>query len=387
MSAVRPFRCAVPDAAIADLHARLDHTRWPDQPDGLGWSHGVDRNMLQELVRYWRHQFDWRGAEAGLNRFDQFMLEIDGLDIHFIHQRSSHARATPLLLCHGWPGSIVEFLDVIPRLTQPERFGGGPEDAFHVVCPSLPGYAFSPAPTARGFNIRDIAQRHAALMAALGYTAYIAQGGDWGAGITRQQAMVDPAHCRAIHLNLVNLGAPGDIEDPLSLVTPEEHERLDRMARHQREGTGYYAIQSTKPQTLAYALQDSPVGLCAWLTEKFHDWSDGDGDLRRVIGWDRLLTNIALYWFSGCIASSVRLYRDNALAMATGVVRHAPIAIPVGVAVYPREIYHAPRAWVERALPLVHWFVAERGGHFAALEQPQIFAQDLWRFKQVVDGL
>ncbi|HSW20289.1 MAG TPA: epoxide hydrolase, partial [Ramlibacter sp.] len=348
MAAPRTFRCSITDSAIKDLHERIDRARWPDQIEHAGWSYGTELHALRELVSYWRHQFDWRLAEAFINQFDQSLLDIDGLDLHFIHQRSSHDSATPLLMTHGWPGSVVEFLDVIPRLTQPERFGGRAEDAFHVVCPSLPGYGFSAAATEPGMHTAKVAERHARLMAEMGYESYIAQGGDWGSGISLQTAALDPRHCRAVHLNLLTMGPPKDVADAQALVTPAERVLLDHAARHQQEGSAYMLLQSTKPQSLGYGLHDSPIGLCAWIAEKFQSWSDCQGDIRNAVSWDKLLTNISLYWFTGTITSSLRLYRETAVAHAAGLIPRLPVSVPLGMAVYPRDIYHVPRAWVER---------------------------------------
>lgn len=384
MPAIRPFQCEVPDSAIADLHQRLDLTRWPDELDDVGWSFGVPKAYLQELIRYWRHQFDWRRAEAELNAFPQFMVEIDGIDTHFIHQRSTHADATPLILTHGWPGSVWEFFHVIERLTQPEKFGGSKEDAYHVVCPSLPGFGFSGTVRGTDMGMRVVAERHAKLMAILGYSRYFAQGGDIGSGVSRLQPLVDPDHCKAMHVNLVAMAPPKDLADPMAVVTPAERERMKHTQHHQQDGTGYQIMQNTRPQTLAYALTDSPAGWCAWVTEKFCTWADCDNDIRNVSDWDHMLGNISLYWFTGTIASSLRFYRQNTQANISGRNGFGPISAPCGVALYPKEIFQAPRAWVEREFNLVHWSEAEKGGHFAAMEQPQYFAEDLWRFKHAV---
>lgn len=385
MSHLRPFRIEVPQQDIQDLHERLDRCRWPDQVADVGWHYGTEMNYLKGLVRYWRHDFDWPKAEAAINRFDQFMLEIDGLDTHFIHQRSPHPDATPIVITHGWPGSIVEFLDLIPRLTEPERFGGRAEDAFHVVCPSLPGFGYSPASPRPGMHVRVIAERHHKLMQALGYESYIAQGGDWGAAVTRSMPEVAPGQCRAIHLNYVSADAPQDGADAMAGLSDKERHALQEFQAVRADGFGYYHIQSTRPQTLAYGLNDSPLGLCAWIAEKFHAWSDCDGDIRNVISWDVLLTNISLYWFTGTIGSSVRLYRENAVAMASGAEpKFTGTDMPTGAAIYPRELWRPPKAWVERQYKLEHWFEGSNGGHFAAMEQPEAFAKDLWQFNRDV---
>jgi microsomal epoxide hydrolase len=386
-AAPRPFRFDVPAAAVADLHRRLDATRWPDEVNDERSSYGLRLDTLRELVRYWRHEFDWHAAQARINALPQFLLEFDGLDLHFIHARSPHAQATPLLITHGWPGSIVEFLELIPRLTEPERFGGRAEDAFHVVAPSLQGYCGSPPARAPGMSPRVIAQRHTRLMAALGYTGYIAQGGDWGSLVTHLTAECDPDHCRAAHFNLLTPMPPQDAADPMTLVQAHEKAYLAAAQRYAEDGSGYYHEQRTRPQTLAYALSDSPVGWCAWVAEKFEAWSDcereGRRDLLQAVSWDALLTNISLYWFTGTIASSLRLYREQTLADGGSTSpRLGRLQVPVGVAVYPGEIFRSPRAWAERRYSIVHWHEAARGGHFAAMEQPQLFAEDLWRFRQ-----
>lgn len=381
---IRPFRAAITDEAIADLHTRLDRTRWPDQLDDAGWNYGTEKTYLGELLHYWRHQFDWRTTEAAINRFDQFLLEIDGLDIHFIHQRSPHAHATPIILSHGWPGSIVEFLEVIPRLTEPEKFGGNADNAFHVICPSLPGYGFSPPARVAGSHPRHIASRHAALMAALGYERYIAQGGDWGAIITRHMAELAPQQCRAIHLNMVIADAPKNVADPLAQCSEKERLAVQEYSATVADGFGYYRIQSTRPQTLAYGLADSPAGLCAWIAEKFYAWTDNNGDIRDALSWDQLLGNISLYWFTNTIGSSVRLYKEFVQARANTETALGRCEVPTGAAIYPRELQRPPKSWVERQYHLVQWFEAEHGGHFAAFEQPRVFAEDLWRFKEQV---
>jgi pimeloyl-ACP methyl ester carboxylesterase len=385
MNKPRQFQIHVAQSEIAALRERLLSVRWPDEVNDEVWSYGMQRAYLQELVSYWRDTFDWPQREASINEFDQFLIDIDGLDLHFIHQRSTNRDATALLLTHGWPGSIVEFLEVIPRLTDPERFGGSAQDAFHVVCPSLPGYGYSAAAPAPGMHPGKIAARHAKLMASLGYDKYIAQGGDWGSIITQRLAQMDASHCRAIHLNFLPPIPPANLGHSMHDLGEREIEWIRANEVHERTGKGYMHIQRTRPQTLAYALSDSPVGLCAWIAEKFHFWTDGEKsgsrDIRNAISWDRLLTNVSLYYFTGTIGSSIRLYREFIEALA----RHdmepsAYLSTPTGIAVYPGEISKCPRSWAEKAFNLVHWFEAERGGHFAAMEQPQVFAEDLWNF-------
>ena len=380
MNGIRPFRLAIGDDAIHDLHQRLDRTRWPDQLSDVGWSYGTEPDYLRALVEYWRHRFDWRRAEAGINRFDQYLLEIDGLDTHFIHQRSPHTDATPLIITHGWPGSIVEFLEVIPRLTEPEKHGGRAEDAFHVVAPSLPGYGCSAPAKTTGMHPHKIAERHLQLMTALGYERFIVQGGDWGTMVSRATAELAPQRCRGLHLNMVLADPPRNLADPLAGLSEHELQALQDAKRMTSDGFGYYRQQSTRPQTLAYGLNDSPVGLCAWITEKFQAWTDCGGEIRNAVSWDALLTNISLYWFTDSIGSSVRLYKEHELAQRSRPRGLPHIDVPTGAAIYPRELMRPPRSWVEHQYRLVHWFEAERGGHFAAMEQPEVFAADLRRF-------
>jgi pimeloyl-ACP methyl ester carboxylesterase len=387
---VRPFRLAVSDEAIADVHARLDRTRWPDEVNDSAWGYGVRMDYLKQLTRYWRHEFDWRAAESRINALPQYLTAIDGLDLHFVHCRSKHPDARALLITHGWPGSIVEFLELIPRLTDPESFGGTAEDAFHVVAPSLQGYGGSPPSSAAGMSPLAIAKRHAALMSRLGYTRYLAQGGDWGSLIAHHTAVIDSQHCAGLHLNLLLPIPPKDVADPMALVQEHEKAWLGAVGRHVEQGTGYYQIQRTRSQTLSYALTDSAVGWCAWVTEKFHGWSDcerdGKRDPRNAVSWDAMLTDICLYWYTDTIASSIRLYREQALAEDRGAEKPGRVQVPTGIAVYPAEIFRCPRAWAERRYPIVHWYEAPRGGHFAAMEQPELFAADLRRFNAALSA-
>jgi microsomal epoxide hydrolase len=383
----RPFTHRVPDADIADLATRLAATRWPDEVNDGVWGWGVPVPYLRELCTYWRQQFDWRAAEHRLFAHDHFLIDMDGLDVHFIHARSPHAHATPLIITHGWPGSLFEFLHLIPRLLEPEKFGGRPQDAFHVVAPSLQGYGFSPPAPQPGMSQKTVAQRHARLMAALGYDRYIAQGGDWGSIVSQHNAILDPAHCIGLHINMVQPTPPAGVADPMALVRPDEVQFLANAARYRDTGSGYFHQQRSKPQTLAYGLTDSPAGWCAWVTEKFHAWTDCRGDIRNAVGWDDMLANIALYWFTNTIASSSRFYREFTLAQARGDEALSGITVPTGIARYPFDILGTPRAWAEAAFPLVHWYEAPRGGHFAALEQPALFAEDLWRFNETIKRL
>ncbi|WP_163758217.1 epoxide hydrolase family protein [Mycobacterium botniense] len=372
MSEVRPFRIDVPDAILDDLRARLARTRWPDAECVDDWSQGMPLAYARDLATYWADEYDWRAREAALNRFDHFITEIDGLDIHFIHQRSAHPDAFPVLITHGWPGSIVEFHKVIEPLTDPTKYGGRAEDAFHVICPSLPGYGFSAKPTRTGWGVGRIAQAWETLMCRLGYQRYGAQGGDWGAAITTQIGR-NRGHCVAIHLNMP-LGWPpaGGVADP----SEEERQALAALAHHRRWGTGYSKQQSTRPQTLGYGLVDSPVGQMAWIVEKFWAWTDCDGHPENVLSRDELLDNVMVYWVTGTGASSARLYWESFNSFATA----GRVELPTGVAVFPKEILPAPRSWCEPNYHITRWTAMPRGGHFAAFEQPELFVEDIRAF-------
>lgn len=385
---IRPFRFTFDQEAVADLRRRIDLTRWPDELDAPSWSYGTDLDYLRELVGYWRDGFDFAAAERRLAEIPQYVLEVDGLDVHFLHARAARDHAMPLLLMHGWPGSIVEFLDATPLLAEPERFGGRAGDAFHVVAPSLQGYGGSPGATAPGMSPRAMAGRFARLMAELGYDRFLVQGGDWGSLIGQHLAADYPGRVLGLHLSIAQPVPPPGEADPMSLVAEREKPWMEANARHAENGLGYYAIQSTRPQTVAYALTDSPAGWCAWVLDKFHVWTDcerdGRRDIRNAVSWDTFLTNLSLYWFTGTIASAARLYREQTLAQARGDGAAGPVTVPTGVAIYPGEIVKSPRAWMERRFPVVHWYEAPRGGHFAALEQPEIFVEDLRRFRTVL---
>ncbi|HEY2562659.1 MAG TPA: epoxide hydrolase [Acidimicrobiales bacterium] len=378
---VETFRVDVDDSVLEDLHDRLGRTRFPDQIVGTGWEYGIPIDYLQELVGYWRDAYDWRSEEARLNELAHFCTAVDGQLIHFIHARSPHADAMPLLLTHGWPGSVVEFLDVIPRLTDPEAHGGRAADAFHVIAPSLPGYGFSEPPRTPGWDVRRIARAFVALMSRLGYGRYGAQGGDLGAQVTTRIGVLDPEHCAAIHLNMP-IGTPSQDGAPLTEV--EEADLAD-MQRFQREEAGYANEQGTKPQTVGVSLNDSPAGLLAWIVEKFRGWSDCDGHPENCYTRDQLITNVMLYWVTQTATSSARLYWERGHGDA---LSEPPpfIAVPTGVARYPKEPLRWPRSWVERQYNVTHWVDMPRGGHFAAMEQPELFADDLRQFFRTVRG-
>ncbi len=377
---IERFHIRVDDSTLEDLGLRLSMTRFPEQIDGAGWEYGTPIAYVRELVTYWRDEYDWRAQEARLNELDHFRTRIDGQQIHFVHARSPHADALPLLIVHGWPGSVVEFLDVIPRLTDPELHGGHAEDAFHVVAPSLPGYAFSEPPRVPGWDIRRVAHAFVELMRRLGYTRYGAQGGDWGAQIATRLAALDPEHCAALHLNMPIAAPP---PEPLP-VTEEEQAGLAAMAAFQRDEGAYAQLQGTKPDTLGMALNDSPAGLLSWIVEKFRTWSDCDGDPENCFTRDQVITNVMLYWVTQTIASSARLYWET---MHSGALMDPPefVTVPTGVARYPKEeVLRFPRSWVEQRYNVTHWAVMPRGGHFAAMEQPELFVEDLRTFFRTV---
>jgi epoxide hydrolase len=370
--AIEPFRVAVDDAVLDDLRSRLAGARLPDQIDGTGWEYGIPTGYLRTLVEYWRDEYDWRAQEARINELANFRTTIDGQSVHFIHARSPHADAFPLLLVHGWPGSIVEFLEVIPRLTRPEAYGGDARDAFHVVVPSLPGYGFSEPPRTRGWDVPRIARAFIELMQRLEYGRYGAQGGDWGAQVATRIGGLDPAHCAAIHLNMPIADRPaGEVA-----LTDEDKADLAAMQRFGREESGYALEQGTKPQTLGVALGDSPAGLLAWIVEKFRAWSDCDGNPENVFTRDQLITNVMIYWTTRTITSSARLYWEHAKSAEPSQY----VGVPTGVARYPREVVRYPRSWVERAYNVTHWADMPRGGHFAAMEQPELFVDDVQTF-------
>jgi pimeloyl-ACP methyl ester carboxylesterase len=374
--AIEQFQIDVPVQVLDDLQERLARTRLPDQIPGTGWSYGAELESMQELLAYWRDGYDWRAEEKKLNRFDHHRTMIDGQSIHFIHARSPHPDAHPLLISHGWPGSIVEFLEVIEPLTNPEAHGGSAQDAFHVVCPSLPGYGFSSVTVETGWDIQRIAEAWKVLMARLGYERYGAQGGDWGALVTTNLGVEDAEHLSGIHLNMPMAFPPPEGEEGLS---DSDKAILARTAEYDASGAGYMKIQSTKPQSLGFGLNDSPAGLAAWITEKFHAWMDCDGDIESCITKDQLLTNIMVYWVTQTITSSTRLYYETLRAPRIATL-WGRVEVPVGVLSLPKEILRFPRKWVERHYNVTHWSEHSKGGHFAALEQPEVFIADVREF-------
>lgn len=369
---IRPFEISIPEADVAFLHQRLDQARWPDQI-GEPWVYGTDITYLKALCRYWRHDFDWRKQEATLNQFDQFRVSLGDHDLHFIHQRSTHAHALPLLITHGWPGSVSEFVKIIRPLTQPEQFGGDARDAFHVICPSIPGYGFSKAPTQPGFQPRACAHLFMQLMEQLGYERYFAQGGDVGSAVTTWLGALAERHLRGIHLNLVFARPPKD--EPMAGVTPAEAERLTERQHHMANEIGYQHIQGSKPQTLGYGLNDSPVGLAAWIVEKFHKWTQHDGNHEAAVNKDEILTDVSIYWFTQTITSSARMYYESRRYPDAPFPER--VTVPTAIANFPGELFLPPRVWVERQFNVVHWSHPARGGHFAALESPNLLVDDI----------
>jgi len=368
--AIKPFRIAVGDAVLDDLRSRLRNTRWPEAEVVDDWSQGAPLAWIKEVCRYWAEEYDWRKREALLNRFAQYTTDIDGLAIHFLHVRSPHPEAMPLLITHGWPGSVVEFQKVIAPLTNPTAYGGDAADAFHVVCPSLPGFGFSAKPKTTGWGVERIAAAWAVLMDRLGYQRYGAQGGDWGSAVTASLGAQDPEHCIGIHITLAMGTRPKVDGDP----TPEEARALQALKHYRNWDSGYAQEQATRPQTLAYGLTDSPAGQAAWILEKFWAWTDCDGHPENILSRDELLDNVMLYWVSATAASSARLYWES-----FGRGRTArQVKVPTGVAVFPKEIVPPVRRWMESDFTDIRrWSEMSKGGHFAAFEQPELFVGEV----------
>jgi microsomal epoxide hydrolase len=359
---MQPFRIEIPQAQLDDLNTRLANTRWPDEPAGIGWRDGAPVEYLKDLVEHWRTRYDWRAWEARLNAHPQFTTTIDGANIHFLHVRNTNPDALPLILTHGWPGSIVEFLEVVEPLSQD----------FHLVIPSMPNYGFSGPTADTGWNVRRIASAWAELMARLGYERYGAQGGDWGSQVSREIGVIDAEHVVGVHLNtLLTIPSPGDD------LTPEELERLSSLKHFMADMSGYFQIQGTRPQTLAYGLNDSPVGQLAWIVEKFKEWTDSKDVPEDAVDRDHMLTNVMLYWLTGTAGSSARLYKESTASWGGPIERSTT---PTGVAVFPREMVRAVRKLAEKTNNIVRWTEFDRGGHFAAMEEPDLLADDIRAF-------
>lgn len=383
---MRPFQIDIPESDIDDLHRRLAGTRWPVPLADDGWARGVPVSYLRELAEYWRDGFDWRAAEARLNAHPQFVTEIDGQDVHFLHIRSAEPAATPLLVSHGWPGSIAEFRHVVGPLTDPVAHGGDPADAFHLVIPSLPGFGFS-GPAGAGWTGGRIAEAWVELMRRLGYDRYLVHGTDAGAVLSLELARNHPEQVIGLHVNMLLTFPTGD-PDEMAALTPADLARLGRLNHFNEELSGYMKQQATRPQTLAYGLTDSPVGQLAWIVEKYQEWTGADKVPEDAVGRDDLLTAVSIYWFTGTAGTSAALYYEDAAGlreMLSGA-RPSPVAVPIGVAVFADDVFPPVRTLAERELPIARWTEYERGGHFPALEQPDLLVADVRAFARQVRG-
>jgi pimeloyl-ACP methyl ester carboxylesterase len=368
--AVIPFTLAIPESDLEDLRRRLDQTRWADAETVTDWSQGSPLAKVRALCEHWRHGYDWRACEARLNAFGQYKTTIDEQGIHFLHVRSPHPNAMPLIITHGWPGSVIEFMKVIGPLTDPTAHGGDAADAFHVVAPSLPGYGFSDKPTSPGWGVPRIALTWIKLMERLGYERWVAQGGDWGAAVTTAIGVIRPPACAAIHVNMpLVYPTPEDMSD----MTPTEQAAVASLAHYRDKDSGYSKQQQTRPQSLGYGLVDSPVGQAAWIYEKLWAWTDNKGAPEDALTQDEMLDNIMLYWLPATGASSARLYWES-----FGQFGSVNLALPVGVSIYPKEIFRASRRWAEKHMSnIIHWNELEKGGHFAAWEQPELYVKEI----------
>jgi epoxide hydrolase len=374
-SKISPYRIDIPQGALDDLRDRLGRTRWPDELPGVGWDLGVPLDYLKGLAEYWATTYDWRGQEKAMNEFAQFTTVIDDQNVHFLHMRSPEPEALPLLITHGWPGSIAEFLDIISPLADPAAHGGDPADAFHVIAPSIPGFGFSGPTHESGWNTVRVAHAWAELMRRLGYERYGAQGGDTGALVSPELGRIDSEHVVGVHVNSL-VTFPSGQPDELNDLNDSDQKRLELMQRWQNELSGYAILQSTRPQTLAYALTDSPVGQLAWIVEKFKDWTDPGAELPEdAVDRDRLLTDVSIYWLTETAGSSARLYYEGARSWGQA---NQPSGVPTGVAVFPMDVTIRPIA--EREHNIVHWSEFDRGGHFAAMEAPGLLVADIREF-------
>lgn len=376
---VQSFRLHIPEEALSDLNSRLDQTRWPDSIVDSDWRYGASVAYMKHIVDYWRAEFDWRAQEEEINRFKHFRAEVDGDRIHFIHERGRGKRSVPLLITHGWPGSFAEMLKIIPQLADPASHGGDADDCFDVIVPSLPGYGFSDRPTQPGMNVFRIAELWMQLMNGLGHSRFGAQGGDWGASVTTCLGLKYPASLIGLHLNYI----PGSYKPFLGStsrsLSTAENRFLEAQESWSQSEYGYGHVQATKPQTLAYGLNDSPAGLAAWIIEKFRDWSDCDGDVEKRFTKDELLTNVMIYWTTQSIHSSMRLYyeaRQRPLHFQQGETVQPPCAI----AKFPKEAPFPPREWIERGYNVQRWTEFPSGGHFAAMEEPELLVEDIRAF-------
>jgi microsomal epoxide hydrolase len=378
-----PFRIEIPQSQLDDLKQRIAATRWPEEIPGADWDRGVPLAYLKELAEYWRTTYDWRAAETRLNQFPQYITEIDGTKVHFLHVRSPEPNALPLVLTHGWPSTVVEFLDVIGPLTDPAAHGGDANDAFHLVIPSIPGYAFSGPTGQTGWDTARVARAWAELMSRLGYSRYAVQGGDWGMPISLRLGLADPEHVAGVHLSMCVTFPP---PDPAALADLDESDqsRLKFAAFFAQDGMGWQKIQSTRPQTLAYALTDSPVGQLAWIVEKFKEWTDSAKVPEDAVSRDAMLTNVTIYWLTATAGSSAQLYYESSHLDADFAKTWGgpwPLDMPVGVAFFPHDAARPIRGFAEHILPtLTHWTELDRGGHFAAMEEPDLLVEDVRKF-------
>ena len=372
MSKIKEFTINISQDKLDDLSLRLQQTRWPEKETPNDWSQGTPLSYMKEVCDYWLNEYDWKKEESTLNEFPQFITEINGLDIHFVHLKSPHPDAKPLIITHGWPGSITEFLKVIRPLADPTIDGGDPKDAFHVITPSLPGFGFSGKPKEPGFGVEKIASTFSELMQNLGYEKYFAQGGDWGSAVTTALGMQD-VNCQAIHLNMAVVTPDPETFDDL---TEFEQAAIQSFQFYQDSDSGYSKQQSTRPQTLGYGLTDSPIGQAAWIIEKFYQWTDCDGHPENVISRDELLTNIMMYWLTETAASSAKLYWES-----FGEFNGGEVTTPTGVSIYPKEIFRASERWLKkRYTNLKYYNVLQEGGHFAAFEKPEIYINEIRTF-------
>ena len=371
------FSIQIPEDVLIDLKYRLDHIRWPDQLENVAWERGTEKGYLQSLVSYWREQYDWRAQEAELNRLPQFRCTVDGVDVHFIHERGIGPNPLPIILTHGWPDSFIRYKKMIPLLADPARYGGDPNDAFDVIVPSIPGFGFSGKPTVGGVNNSTVSELWAKLMTEeLGYETFAAAGGDMGSGVTRYLAAIHPELLVGIHVT--DIGIIRQLmtaHDEASLSKEELQYKADVQKWIVEEG-GYISLQATKPQTLAYGLSDSPVGLAAWIVEKFRSWSDQDCEFDKKFGNDELLTNIMIYWITNTIGPSAHRYFENTHSLP----QLGRIDVPTGVALFPSDVLLPPREWAEKNLNIMRWTHMPRGGHFAAMEEPELLAEDIRAF-------
>lgn len=371
------FSIQIPEDVLIDLKYRLDHSRWPDQLENVAWERGTEKGYLQSLVSYWSEQYDWRAQEAELNRLPQFRCTVDGVDVHFIHERGRGPNPLPIILTHGWPDSFIRYKKMIPLLADPARYGGDPNDAFDVIVPSIPGFGFSGKPTVGGVNNSTVSELWAKLMTEeLGYETFAAAGGDMGSGVTRYLAAIHPELLVGIHVT--DIGIIRQLmtaHDEASLSKEELQYKADVQKWIVEEG-GYISLQATKPQTLAYGLSDSPVGLAAWIVEKFRSWSDQDCEFDKKFGNDELLTNIMIYWITNTIGPSAHRYFENTHSLP----QLGRIDVPTGVALFPSDVLLPPREWAEKNLNIMRWTHMPRGGHFAAMEEPELLAEDIRAF-------